>query len=66
MRPEVVEGQPLIVVFGTTPTGAEFKPLNPHSQTMAGRIEKFVAADEWPEADDLGVSLSTLGCAMFL
>lgn len=43
-----------LLIFVTVPTGAEFKLLNPHSQTTVGRIEKFVAADAFKEGNRIG------------
>src|SRR5215831_16375489 len=43
-----------LVIFVTVQTGAEFKLLNPHSQTKVGRMEKFVAADAFKEGNRIG------------
>ena len=43
-----------LVIFVTVPTGAEFKLLNPYSQTKVARIEKFVAADAFKEGNRIG------------
>jgi hypothetical protein len=51
-----------LVICGTAPTGAEFKLLNPHSQTKVGRIEKFVAADAFKEGNRIGgYTLTAIG-----
>lgn len=43
-----------LAIFASEPTRAEFKLLNPHSQTRVERIEKFVAADAFKEGNRIG------------
>jgi hypothetical protein len=43
-----------VAISASEATGAEFKRLNPHSQTRVERIEKFVAADVFVEGKRIG------------
>jgi hypothetical protein len=51
-----------LAIFASEPTRAEFKLLNPHSQTRVERIEKFVAADAFKEGNRIsGRELTVIG-----